>query len=525
MAAEPRERGWASLSPVRFLLRSREVFADRVAVRSEGASATYAEFAERVERLAGVLRERGVRAGDRVAAVVENRPGLLELHYAAAGSGAVIVPVNFRLGPAELELIFADCEPALVLADEAHREAVRGELPRGAELLPAAGSDYEQLLASAQPRELSAPADEMALLSINYTSGTTGKPKGVMYSHRGAYLHSLGVVGECRLGNEARYLWTLPMFHCHGWAFVWAVTAVGARHVCLPRPEPERAWELIAEERITHLCGAPTVLISLIAHERAHERPIEVFTGGAAPTPALLERCETVGWNVTHLYGLTETYGPQVICEWRAEWDELPAARRAAIKARQGVATMVSELLRVVDDTMTDVPRDGETLGEVVMRGNNVTLGYYRDEEATRAAFSDGWFHTGDLAVMHPNGYIELRDRAKDIIVSGGENISTIEVEATLTAHPAVQEAAVIGLPDERWGERPYAFVTLRSEAEEDPEALREFVRERIAGFKVPDRIEFRDDFPRTATGKIQKFVLREEARRASSRARRAAPS
>ena len=283
MAAEARERGWASLSPVRFLLRSREVFADRVAVRSEGTSATYAEFAQRVERLAGVLRDRGVRAGDRVAAVVENRPGLLELHYAAAGSGAVIVPVNFRLGPAELELIFADCEPALVLADEAHGDAVRGALPRGAELLPAAGSEYEQLLDSAQPRELSPPADEMALLSINYTSGTTGKPKGVMYSHRGAYLHSLGVVGECRLAGEARYLWTLPMFHCHGWAFVWAVTAVGARHVCLPRPEPQRAWELIAEERITHLCGAPTVLISLLAHERAHERPIEVFTGGRPP--------------------------------------------------------------------------------------------------------------------------------------------------------------------------------------------------------------------------------------------------
>jgi fatty-acyl-CoA synthase len=502
------ERGWTSLSPVRFLLRSLDVFADRVAVTHAGASVTYAEFAERVERLAGVLSDRGVRAGDRVATVAENVPGLLELHYAAAGSGVVIVPVNFRLGPTELGLIFADSEPALVLADEPYREV----LPGTAEVLPASGSEYEQLLASASRCAIAAPEDEMTLLSINYTSGTTGKPKGVMYTHRGAYLHSLGVVGEARLGNEARYLWTLPMFHCHGWAFIWAVTAVGARHVCLPRPDPRAAWELIASEGISHLCGAPTVLIGLLGHELAHERPIEVFTGGAAPTPAMLERCETLGWNVTHLYGLTESYGPQVICEWRSEWDELPASRRASIKARQGVATMVSELLRVVDEEMADVPRDGETLGEVVMRGNNVTIGYYRDDEATRAAFTDGWFHTGDLAVMHSDGYVELRDRAKDIIVSGGENISTIEVEATLTAHPAVEEAAVIGIADERWGERPCAFVTLRPGAEADADALRDFVRERIAGFKVPDRVEFRTDFPRTATGKIQKFVLRDEA-------------
>ena len=503
------ERGWTSLSPVRFLLRSRDVFADRVAVAHAGRSVTYAEFAERVERLAGVLQAHGVRAGDRVAAVAENVPGLLELHYAASGSGAVIVPINFRLGPTELALIFADSEPALVLADEQYREA----LPATTDVLPASGSDYEQLLDSASPRAIAAPEDEMTLLSINYTSGTTGKPKGVMYTHRGAYLHSLGVVGEARLGNSARYLWTLPMFHCHGWAFIWAVTAVGARHVCLPRPDPRAAWELIATEEITHLCGAPTVLIGLLGHESARERAIEVFTGGAAPTPAMLERCETLGWNVTHLYGLTETYGPQVICEWRSEWDELPGARRAAIKARQGVATMVSELLRVVGEGMADVPRDGETLGEVVMRGNNVTIGYYRDEEATRAAFTDGWFHTGDLAVMHPDGYVELRDRAKDIIVSGGENISTIEIEATLTAHPAVEEAAVIGIADERWGERPCAFVTLRPGAEADADALRDFVRERIAGFKVPDRVEFRTDFPRTATGKIQKFVLRDETR------------
>jgi fatty-acyl-CoA synthase len=504
-----RERGWASLSPVRFLLRSRDVFADRVAVTHAGVSVTHAEFAERVERLAGVLRDQGVRAGDRVAAVAENVPGLLELHYAAAGSGVVIVPINFRLGPTELELILADSEPALVFADDRYRDA----LPGGGEALPVSGGEYERLLASATAHAIAAPDDELTLLSINYTSGTTGKPKGVMYTHRGAYLHSLGVVGEARLGNAARYLWTLPMFHCHGWAFIWAVTAVGGRHVCLPRPDPGLAWQLIAAEEISHLCGAPTVLIGLLGHERARERPIEVFTGGAAPTPAMLERCETLGWNVTHLYGLTETYGPQVICEWRSEWDELPAERRAAIKARQGVATMVSELLRVVDDEMADVPRDGETLGEVVMRGNNVTTGYYGDEEATRAAFTDGWFHTGDLAVMHADGYVELRDRAKDIIVSGGENISTIEIEATLTAHPAVEEAAVIGIADERWGERPCAFVTLRPGAQADADGLRKFVRERIAGFKVPDRVEFRNDFPRTATGKIQKFVLRDEAR------------
>jgi fatty-acyl-CoA synthase len=375
---------------------------------------------------------------------------------------------------------------------------------------PADASDSFEAAVAGAPRRALALRDEDSLLSINYTSGTTGDPKGVMYSHRGAYVHALGVIAEAGLSARSRYLWTLPMFHCNGWAFTWAVTAAGGEHVCLDGVDGSEIWRAL-QDGVTHLCAAPTVLVMLgeAPEARTLPAPVQVFVGGAPPPPALLDRMGRLGLEITHLYGLTETYGPLCVCAWQPSWDELPADRRAALKARQGVPTVVTEPLRVVDDSLRDVPADGQTPGEVVMRGNNVMLGYYRDSQATARAFAGGWFHSGDIAVMHPDGYLELRDRAKDIIISGGENISTIEVEQVLVSHVDVLEAAVVGIPDDRWGEVAKAFVVARPGAEVGAEELQELVRGRLARFKVPRQIVFREELPKTATGKIQKFVLR----------------
>jgi fatty-acyl-CoA synthase len=508
----------APLSPVSFLLRSARVWAERPAVRFEGERRTYAELLGDVERLAGALRALGVEPGDRVAALLPNVPEMLQMHFAVPGSGAVLVPINTRLAPAEIAYILDHAQPRVLVAHESLREAAEAALERAGSPPRAlfAGADGEDspaaALEGAEPLAIAPPEDELALLSINYTSGTTGNPKGVMYAHRGAYLHALGVVAESRLTSSSAYLWTLPMFHCNGWAYTWAVTAMGAEHVCLAAVQPEAIWREL-HAGVTHLCAAPTVLIMLAGSPDAKplDAPVNVFTGGAPPSPALLSRMGGLGLDITHLYGLTETYGPMVICAWQPEWDELPDEEQAALKARQGVGTVVSETLRVVDREMADVPADGETIGEVVMRGNNVMRGYYRDPEATERAFAGGWFHSGDLAVMHPDGYVELRDRAKDIVISGGENISTIEVENALMAHPGVVEAAVVGTPDEKWGEVAKAFVVAGPGGEPSRDELQSFVRERLAGFKVPRRIEFRDELPKTATGKIQKFVLRAE--------------
>jgi fatty-acyl-CoA synthase len=357
---------------------------------------------------------------------------------------------------------------------------------------------------------VNAPDDELSLLSINYTSGTTGEPKGVMYSHRGAYLTALGVIAEAGLDARSVYLWTLPMFHCNGWAYTWAVTAMGGCHVCMKRFDPEHAWELIRQNRVTHFCGAPTVLTMLAEARNAaplQAQPIRVFVGGAPPSPTLIERAEAMNMRVTHLYGLTETYGPISVCAWNPDWDARDDKEQARLRARQGVATVVTPPIRVVDDQMRDVPPDGKTLGEVVMRGNNVMIGYYNDPDATERAFAGGWFHSGDLGVMHPDGYIELRDRAKDIIISGGENISTIEVEQALQSHDAVSEVGVVGVPDEKWGEAAKAVVVARAPV--TAQELRDHVRARLAGFKVPRQIEFVEELPKTSTGKIQKFKLR----------------
>src|SRR5215212_1982377 len=499
----------SALTPLRFLERSAQVWAQRPAVVSGERTFTYAEHDERIRRLAGALAERGIGPGDRVATLLPNVHAMLELHYAVPGIGAVLVPLNTRLTRDDYRYILGHSGARLVVVAPELQE----QLPDDAPQAIVDGDEYERLLGQAEPADLRRPDDERDLLSINYTSGTTGRPKGVMTTHRGAYLHSLGVIPEAGLTPRSSYLWTLPMFHCNGWAYTWAVTATGAKHVCLPKVEAAPIWRALTGEGVTHLCAAPTVLTTIVAAEEAQplETPVEVFVGGAPPAPALLEKAADLNLHVTHLYGLTETYGPIAVCAWNPDWDGLPDDEQAALRARQGVGTIVSERLRVVGEDMEDVAPDGETLGEVCMRGDNVMTGYYRDEEATAEAFRGGWFHSGDLGVVHPDGYVELRDRLKDVIISGGENIATIEVEQALAAHPSVSEVAVVAAPDERWGEVPVAFVTAAGGESPEQEELREFAREKLARFKVPKRIEVVDELPKTGTGKIQKFLLREQ--------------
>jgi acyl-CoA synthetase (AMP-forming)/AMP-acid ligase II len=513
------------LTPLRFLERSADVWSQRPAVRAGTRTWTYSGHAERIGRLAAALRtELGVADGDRVAILAPNIAPMLELHYGVPGAGGVLVPLNTRLTGAEYAYILEHSGARVVVAATSLRAPLCEALsllgpsqpgvvwadPSGSE-----GCEYEALVAAGQPSELALPGDERALLSINYTSGTTGRPKGVMTSHRGAYLHSLGVIAEAGLTPRSTYLWTLPMFHCNGWAYTWAVTATGAVHVCLPAVDPAVIWTALLEQGVTHLCAAPTVVTMLLASDRAAPcpAPIRLFVGGAPPAPALLERAAELRIEITHLYGLTETYGPFAVCAWNPDWDARPAGEQARLRARQGVATVVGEPLRVVDAAMRDVPRDGDTLGEVVMHGNNVMLGYYRDPESTETAFTGGWFHSGDLAVMHPDGYIELRDRLKDVVISGGENISTIEVEQALCAHPAIQEAAVVGGADEKWGEVPVAFVTLGGAPAPSLAELHEFLTGRIARFKMPKELVVIDELPKTGTGKIQKYILRQQMR------------
>ncbi len=476
---------------------------------------TYSELLDEAERLAGALSARGVGPGDRVAVLLPNVREMLAAHYAIPGLGAVIVPVNNRLAPSEVAYVLGHAGASCFIHDGAgNARGAVAEMDRPpTELIAGPDGDYDSVVGAASPHPLSVP-DERSILSINYTSGTTGRPKGVMYTHRGAFLHTMGVIAQCEVTASTRYLWTLPMFHCHGWAFVWAVTAMGGRHVCLDRVDPEEAWKRLREQAATHLCGAPTVLdILLGADLAADDVPLRVFTGGAPPSPTLIERCEGINWEITHLYGLTETYGPIGACVWHPEWDGLGAAERARLKARQGVESVVSMPLRVVDEGHRDVPADGETMGEIVMSGNNVTLGYYRDDEATATAFEGGSFHSGDMGVMHPDGYIEIRDRLKDVIVSGGENISSIEVEHALAAHPQIAQVAVVGVPDVRWGETVAAFVVTESAAEQvDLEGVREFGRRSLAGYKLPRQLHVVGSLPTTSTGKVQKFRLRELA-------------
>jgi fatty-acyl-CoA synthase len=522
------------LSPLSLLVHAGSVWDERPAVRWDDWRISYRQLVDRCARVAGWLIAAGVEPGDRVAALLPNVPELLELHFAVPAARAVFVPINVRVSAAELAYILEHCGARMLVThpslDATVTEAVAAlaDPPQVVvtRMAAADGSEYEDRLGSAAPAPITAPADETALLSINYTSGTTGRPKGVMYTHRGAYLHTLGVIAEAQIDTRTAYLWTLPMFHCHGWAFTWAVTAMGGEHRCLAKFDAPSVWEMLAAGEISHFCGAPTVLTMLAADPSAAMLPreVKVFVGGAPPAPALLRAVEELGMQVTHLYGLTETYGPIAVCAWQPAWDALDAPERMVMRSRQGVATVVSEALRVVDPNLVDVPADGRTMGEIVMHGNNVAIGYYRDEAATAAAFANGIFRSGDLGVMHPNGYVEIRDRAKDIIISGGENISSIEVEHALAAHPGIVEVAVVAAPDDTWGEVPRAYVVVSDGMDLTGEDVREFARTRLARHKVPKIVEFIDALPRTATGKVQKHVLRDREEVSGERARSVRP-
>jgi fatty-acyl-CoA synthase len=503
----------SELSPLSFLRRSARVFPDKVAVVHGERESTYRELGERVSRLASALGAAGVAPGDRVAFLAPNTPALLEAHFGVPAAGAVLVAINTRLSRSEVADILAHCGARILFCDHELVDLVEGLDLDLVRIDDTGGADdpYERFLATGSPQHVDHPlSDEEDVISINYTSGTTGAPKGVMYTHRGAYLNALVEALQAGLRPESVMLCVVPMFHCNGWCFPWAVSAMGGRFVCSRKLDPESIWDLVDAERVTHANGAPTVWLGVVSHAAAHrvEGGLTVTIGGAPPSPTLLERMADLDLRPVHVYGLTETYAPYTICEPQEAWGELSAVSRAKALGRQGVHNIVSDRIRVVDDAMRDVPADAETMGEVVMRGNNVMKGYFDDPAATANAFAGGWFHSGDIAVMHPDGYIELRDRKKDIIISGGENISTIEVEHTIAAHPAVLECAVVAIPDERWGERPKAFVTLAAGARADERDIIDFCRSNLAHFKAPVAVDF-GPLPKTSTGKVQKNVLR----------------
>jgi fatty-acyl-CoA synthase len=510
------------LTPLEFARRTRRLYPNREGVVDGSLRLTYADFFDRCDRWSAALQRLGVGRGDRVAYIAPNTHGQLESFYAVPQLGAVLVPINYRLSSSDFAYILSHSGARIVCADPDHLDAVdsiRTEVPDVEHFVALDGAregwqDYEELLAAAGPDYTPAPVTEQDLLTINYTSGTTARPKGVMITHRNAYMNVVGTLLHLRLDVDDRYLWTLPMFHANGWTFTWAVTAVGAAHVCLPKVEPRAIFDLIRRERVGWLCAAPTVLIGL-ASAPADVRGdvqggVRVITAGAPPAAATIERLEGgLGWEVTQVYGLTETAPFITVCEPRPEHEGLSPAERAVVKARQGVELLTSGELRVVDERGGEVTPDGRTLGEIVVRGNVVMKGYYNDPEATERAMGDGWFHTGDAAVVHGDGYVEIRDRIKDVIISGGENISSIEVEGALLRHPAVQEVAIVGMPDERWGESPHAFVVLAAGAQATEPELVDFARANLAHFKAPRRVHFVDELPKTATGKIQKYVLR----------------
>jgi fatty-acyl-CoA synthase len=505
----------SALTPLDFLARSAFVYRDKIAVVDGESRFTYGEFNERVHRLASALSAIGIGAGDRVAVLAPNTRMALEPHFAVPLAGAALVMLNTRLQASELAWILNHCGAKALLADP-QLLPILAPVMDDLKHLTFVTDDYEALIAKGRfPFHGPAPEEDQ-MICINYTSGTTGFPKGVMFTHRGACLNALGELMEHGLNARSVYLWTVPLFHCNGWCFAWAVTAAGARNICQRQVDPKQIVEMIRTEGVTHLCGAPVVVGSLTQYCATHgirfEQGLKIVTAGAPPSPAVIRAAEEIGADVAHVYGLTETYGPHSICAWRSEWDALPVAERAQLKARQGVPYILFGTdMRVVDAEMADVPADALTMGEVIMRGNNVMLGYYNNPEATEEAFRGGWFHSGDLAVMHPNGYIEVRDRGKDIVISGGENISSIEVEKVLYDHPAVLEAAIVAFPDEKWGEVPKAHVLLRPDYAVTAQELIDFCRQRLAHFKCPKLVEF-GPLPKTATGKIRKNELRARA-------------
>ena len=524
---------FAPLTPLDFLDRAAAVYPDKTAVVHGPRRYGYKEFAERCRRLASALRARGVGLGETVAVMAPNVPALLEAHYGVPMAGAVLNALNIRLDAPTIAFILGHGQAKVLIADREFAPVIKEALasmttrplvididdPLGAGGEALGEMDYEAFLASGDPSFAGLrPADEWQAITLNYTSGTTGNPKGVVYHHRGAYLNAMGNVITFGLGAGSVYLWTLPMFHCNGWTYTWGVTAACGTHVCLRKVDPALIFPMIAEHRVTHLCGAPIVLNALIhAPEtviRRFDHRIEVATGGAAPPSAVIAAMEAMGFHVTHLYGLTESYGPATVCLWQEAWDAFDADDRARMVARQGVVYPTLWQAQIADpETRAPVPSDGATVGELLLRGNTLMRGYLRNPAATAEAFRGGWFHTGDLGVRHPDGYVEIKDRSKDIIISGGENISSLEVEEVLYRHPDVMEAAVVARPDEKWGESPCAFVTLKPGAKSvTPEAIIAWCRDRMAHYKVPRAVVF-GVLPKTSTGKIQKFVLRDAAK------------
>jgi fatty-acyl-CoA synthase len=523
-----RAANYSALTPLAFLARAAAIYPAKIAVVDGAGRHSYATFYGRCRQFADALRRRGIGAGDTVAVLAPNGAPMLEAHYAVPMAGAVLNALNYRLDPGSIAFMLAHGSAKLLLADHefapvAAAALARLDHPPALVAIGAAGDlaavEYEAFLGEGDPAAAwDMPHDEWQPIALNYTSGTTGDPKGVVYHHRGAFLNGLGNAIALGLDRHSVYLWTLPMFHCNGWTHSWAVTAVAATHVCLRRVDPEPIFAAIAEHGVTHLSAAPIVLNLLVhspdAVKRRFGRVVEVATGGAAPPSAVIEAMERMGFRVTHLYGLTESYGPSTVCAWQPEWAELPLPQRAAALARQGVAYPTLDRQRVVHpQTMQDVPADAASLGELVLRSNTLMQGYLKNPTATATAFAGGWFHTGDLAVRHPDGYVEIKDRSKDIIISGGENISSIEIEEALYRHPAVMEAAVVAKPDPLWGETPCAFIALQANA--PPVAADEIIawcRDRLAHYKAPKAVVF-GPLPKTATGKIQKFALRERAK------------
>ena len=522
------------LNPISFLARSARIFPNKPAVIHGQRVYTYQELYDRSRCLGSALRRRGIGIGDTVAIMSPNTNAMLEAHYGVPMCGGVLNALNYRLDAASIAFILQHGEAKLLLTDREYSPVIKkaleiydreitvididDELAEGGERL--GETDYESLLdEGCRNFDWLSPADEWQAICLNYTSGTTGNPKGVVFHYRGAYLNALGNAMVFQLDSSSVYLWTLPMFHCNGWTFTWGITAVSGTHVCLRNVEPGYIFPMIRDHRITHMCGAPIVLNMLIHAPKdvklEFEQTVEVATGGAAPPSQVISEMEKIGFNVTHLYGLTETYGPATVCAWQSEWDDLTLEQRASQMARQGVHYPTLEDVKVIDpQTMEPVPQDGNTMGELMVRGNTVMRGYLKNPAATNESFGGGWYHTGDLGVTHPDGYIEVRDRSKDIIISGGENISSLEVEDALYGHPKIMEAAVVARPDEKWGETPCAFVTAAPDAGDSltAEEVISWCREKLASYKVPKTVVF-GDLPKTSTGKIQKFVLRDQAK------------
>jgi fatty-acyl-CoA synthase len=529
----PVEANYAVQTPIDFITRTASVYPDYPAIIHGAIRRTWAETHERSLRLASALVGRGIKKGDTVAVMLPNIPAMVECHFGVPMTGAVMNALNVRLDAEVIAFMLEHAEAKVILVDREFGEVILDAVsrldkkpliidvndPEYGEGVKVSDLDYEAFLQEGDPEyQWDMPTDEWDAISLNYTSGTTGNPKGVVYHHRGAYLNSLGNTAVWSMAMHPVYLWTLPMFHCNGWCFPWTITAMAGTHVCLRRVDPEKILQLIREHRVTHMCGAPIVLNALLnvppASKAGIDHVVKAMVAGAPPPAKVIGAVEEMGIALTHTYGLTEVYGPVTVCAWKDRWNDLPLEERAAIKSRQGVRYHTLGGTMIADPgTMKPTPKDGKTIGEIFLRGNTVMKGYLKNPKATEEAFRGGWFHTGDLAVWHEDGYMEIKDRLKDIIISGGENISTIEIEGVLYRHPAVLEAAVVARPDEKWGETPCAFVTLKPDADSVTEAeMIDFCRKHMARFKVPKTVVF-SDLPKTSTGKIQKFLLRDQAK------------